>query len=869
MLNESTIYKLNEYLNNNGFIFYEKILRGDLYVCKEDNEAIIIDRDICNSIHPFNYSQYTKEQNSLMYKYDFIYRFVIDDEDDFTNLKEEYERLKNSILDEEEIKNSGVNRTLLEIDPTVPEAYFEQGFIDVFGNESLESVLREEPIIDMNSQTRYIDYLVCTKKGKIAIEENGEVYHHPILIGKERYQRQLTKQNSIVQNNIKVYRWSIEGMKVKDNFYDELKLFIGTKENLTQAQKLSVTRKIKLFKHQEITIKTIDNEREKGEKTFLIVLPTGTGKTEIYIADFIKELNKDKITKILVVVPQTKLRDDTIKKIRKRLIENELEVTVGNDFENMISVVTNSYISRHYYYLDKKAFDYIVIDEAHHVVAPTMIKVVQHFNPNTLIGLTATDKRLDEKKLEDIFGKYEETMSLEEAIKSNLLSPIKAYRIESNIDLSQVRFNGKEYVSTDLQRTLIVPSRDKLIVDTLKKYFHPTINNYKSGIIFCVSISHSEKMAKLMKENGFSCESVSSKNLNSDTCIDNYQDGKIQFLTTCSLLNEGWDSPRTSIIVMARPTLSKVLYTQQLGRGTRKMEGKEALYVFDVVDNYGYYGNISNSPWSLHALFGLNLYKPFSDLFEPEKNISREELLLDTIYEQERKLEPINIFTFEKQYGDYLSDEKLARELFVSTDTVKNWVKNKKITPCVILKVGTTDVNFYSPEVISEIRNKMNLKLHNEETIYDDFFEFINDKNYSLSYKMILMLSVTKAMDVNGECNFDELIEEYCVFYKHRLHNNQVVDRKTCPFNVEYINDKTKMKYNLLINPFEKFERKRFMVHAKDLNYIMFSSSLWEKLNTNDLEKIKKKMFNDLIDYYNNLNDPIDADYWGKYWRIK
>lgn len=76
----------------------------------------------------------------------------------------------------------------------------------------------------------------------------------------------------------------------------------------------------------------------------------------------------------------------------------------------------------------------------------------------------------------------------------------------------------------------------------------------------------------------------------SEKHIQTYQAGRIQFLATCSLLNEGWDSPRTSVIVMARPTMSKVLYTQQLGRGTRTWPGKESLYVIDVVDNYVFTG---------------------------------------------------------------------------------------------------------------------------------------------------------------------------------------------------------------------------------------------------------------------------------------
>lgn len=860
--------KIKNYLNKFGYIMEKELLRGFLFFEKNSNSALMIDCDICNSKNPFSYTQYTKEQNLLMHKFNSLYRFSVDDEEDLEEFKMQFDRIMGNDLDEENLKSSGTNRNLKEIDPSIPEAYFEQAFIEIFGNDSLDSVLREEPFIDINSQTRYIDYLVHTKNGKVAIEKNGETYHHPILIGKVKYKNQLLKQNSIVQNKMKIYRWSIEGMRAKDSFNEELKIFIGNKKELEIAQKLSVTRKIKLFSHQEITLNTIENERKKGEKNFLVVLPTGTGKTEIYIFDMINQMKKYNLRKILVLVPQKPLRNDTIEKIKIRLKNENIEKSVGNNLKDDIVVVTYSYISRNYYELDKECFEYIVVDEAHHSVAPTLRKVIQHFNPKTLIGLTATDKRLDEKKLEDIFGKYEENLTLKEAIEKDILVPIKAFRVESNIDLSEVRFNGKDYVGTDLQRTLIVPSRDKLIVNTLIKYFHSSVNDFKSGIIFCVSIKHAENLAKLMKNEGFSCEAVSGENSKSNDYLEEYQNGKIQFLTTCSLLNEGWDSPRTSIIVMARPTLSKVLYTQQLGRGTRKMEGKEALYVLDVVDNYGAYGTVSNRPWSIHALLRIGDYKPFADILNPYKEPSHEELILDGIYEEERKLKPIDIFTFEEKYSDFYSDEKLARELFVSTGTVKSWVKKGKIIPTVTLNIGKINLNYYSPGYKDEIIKNLDLKIHNELTIYDDFFEFLNEKDYSLSYKMIMLLSIIKIMDVNGECNLEDLIIEYTNFYKSRIIENKKVDRNTCPFDLDYLKDKTKMKQNLLINPFEKFERKRFMHYSKDLNFIMFASSLWEKLSKEDIVKIKVQIFNDLVDYYNRIEAPILEVKWKEYWEI-
>jgi hypothetical protein len=512
-----------------------------------------------------------------------------------------------------------------------------------------------------------------------------------------------------------------------------------------------------------------------------------------------------------------------------------------------------------------------VVDEAHHAPAPTLHKAIQYFFPDTLLGLTATDKRLDEKKLEDIFGQYETSLSLLEAIEKNILVPIKAFRLKSNIDLSSVRFNGKDYYASDLQKNIIVESRDQLIVEMLNKYFVSSALNMKSGLIFCVSISHAKRLAKMMKNKGMSVEAISSQDKKSSLYIKKYQSGKIQFLTTCSLLNEGWDSPRTAIIVMARPTMSEVLYTQQLGRGTRRMGGKEALYVIDVVDNYGFQTGFNNSPWSIHALLGINQYSPWSDVTgRRNQSDDKEELLLAGLYEQERSLEQIDIFTFEQKYPDFLSIEQLARELFVSTSTVNSWLKKGKFTATLSIPIGNKKLFYFSPDQVLDIRVIMNLTVHNELTQYDDFFKFLNEGNYTYSYKIILLLSLLKNMDMNGECNLELLTKSYINFYMDRITLNIAVDREGCPYSdIDNLNNLNYMQRSLLANPFEKFERKRFMYHCKDLNHIAFSTTLWRKINNkDDFLRIKKILFQDLIKYYKSFGGVPNQEELLQYWDI-
>lgn len=213
-------------------------------------------------------------------------------------------------------------------------------------------------------------------------------------------------------------------------------------------------------------------------------------------------------------------------------------------------------------------------DEAHHAVASVLKRVVQYFNTEFTIGLTATDRRPDKKKLETVFGSYTTSLSLKEAMKKGIVARANVYRIETNIDLSEVRFNGKDYVNADLEKRIRVTSRNDLIVDVLKEYFTDGDAAKRQGIVFCVNVNHANEMAKLLNKSGISAVSYTGQTKHPVQVMADFKSKKIRFLCTCNMISEGWDYPELGILVMARPTLSKVLYLQQIGRGLRKTDKK-------------------------------------------------------------------------------------------------------------------------------------------------------------------------------------------------------------------------------------------------------------------------------------------------------
>ena len=428
---------------------------------------------------------------------------------------------------------------------------------------------------------------------------------------------------------------------------------------------------------------------------------------------------------------------------------------------------------------------------------------------------------------------------------------MRAFRLESNIDFSQVRFNGKDFVKSDLNKSVLIPSRNQLIVDVISQYFtKPLIDNElpKQGVVFCVDIKHTKAMAKLLNEHGIKAAAVDGKNR---AGIEAYKKGDVQYLCACDLLNEGWDAPQTSVVVMARPTMSKVLYMQQLGRGTRKFDGKEALYVIDVVDSYG----AALQPWSVHGLFNLSQYQAFADVIQTKKETPNSELMiLEGLHEEPIRIEPINIFNFEKEYGDLLNDEQLARELFVSTGTIKSWLKKGEISADKTLPFGNKTLNFYHKEQVTLIRKNKKLKERTEDSRKDDFFEFLEERDYTFSYKLIFLLAFINNCNDRGEIELDKLTTIYQKFYLDTLEKYDKADKEKSPYNrIEFLKDTKALQSNLLANPFEKFERKRFVYHCKDLNIISFDTVLWEKLTKDCFERINKQYKDDLINYYQKI----------------
>lgn len=851
----SQIIKL---LVENGFrhietLFYyaeSHIMWSDFY--SNENVAIIVDFNICDKQKSiFNYELYTQKQNDYVFSHDLCLRFNCTDLESF---KSRFERLmeRGHLIEfsDDQVMQFGDIHT----DSTALEFDFEKRFEEVYGIDALSYLQRELPLSDVNGRQTFIDFALSTENGMIAVEENGVAYHHPQLIGTEAYQKQLDKQNALSLFGYRIYRFSSMDIRNSEKMNSNILRFFGPKEQFRPSSGFLVTRDVQLYDHQKEALSQIRADRQLRKRVSLIVFPTAAGKSKIIETDIAELLLSNPNLRICIVAPTTAVVDDWQLRMSQLIKRIGGSIRIGRSLSDQIIISTYHLLWSNTYAIEPTFFDYLVIDEAHHVTAPLLKRALKFFTPTYLMGLTATPKEDKESfEFKEIFGEYETQLTIEEAMDRGVISPVRAFRVESNLDLSEVRFNGRNYINADLEKVIRVQSRNELIADVIQEHFSGPGFDSTQGIIFCTSIAHADEMAHILNDNGITALAAHSK-LDNDA-VRIFRESGVRFLTTCSMISEGWDCPQIGIVVMARPTLSKVLYLQQLGRGFRKHPGKECLFVIDVVDQYGSLA----IPWNINSIFNNPYYVPFGD---PRAHYKPGDLIIiNGIKEIAVAIKEISTLTFEQLYGDLLSAEQAARSLFISTGTLITWIQTKKIESDLVIPFGRSKLHFFKPESIEGIREKFELGIHNDDTIYEDFFAFIQENVFTFSFKIIFLLALFKKADVNGEAVIDGVRGLYIRFYLERFDLDIKVDRDGCVYTREYLSNDKLITTSILSNPFEKFERKRFVFYNKDLSKISINTSLWSRLSNNDLSNIQSIMFQHLENYYRDLDGLQNVDY--------
>ena len=342
--------------------------------------------------------------------------------------------------------------------------------------------------------------------------------------------------------------------------------------------------KVKPRIYQEACLGALKNARASGKNKALVVMASGLGKTLTGIFDIKEYLANTPNGRVLVLCHSAAILAQT-KETFKGIFGDEYSYGMYNGLEKAAHRTDFLFanlqsINRHSDEFAPDEFCYVIVDEAHHSPAETYCKAIQHFTPQFLLGMTATPERMDDADLSAIFGSTVFEYRLESAIKDGWLSDVEYHVKTDEIQKLEAYLDSEEKFSlAQLNREVFVPKRDEEIVRIIREEIAE--KDDPTTVIFCQSITHAEKFAELMGD-AVVIHSELEDGLIAER-LEKFRSGDIKTVCAVDMLNEGIDVPRTDVIVFLRVTQSKIVFTQQLGRGLRRTEGKDKVLVLDFV----------------------------------------------------------------------------------------------------------------------------------------------------------------------------------------------------------------------------------------------------------------------------------------------
>lgn len=736
------------------------------------------------------------------------------------------------------------------------EELFVQLFCEAFGPEKIENLQVQYPCVDIYGRHRYIDFALESPESKIAIEIDGETYHNPSKVSENKYADDLLKQNSLIYDNWKVYRWIYSQLeKQPEKVKDELITFLGSSPMFKAFEAdlpVQMGQTIELRDYQQEATENLQKMREDGKTIALLYHATGVGKT-ITAATDAKAVGG----RTLFLVNALKLASQAKETFAKVWPEATLGEYTGSqkDMTQTVIFATVQSISKDLEKFSPTDFDYLIVDECHHAAANTYQKIFTYFHPKFILGLTATPERSDGEDMLELFQNVAHKMDLKTAVERGILVPIRCIRVKTNIDLTDVRINGIKYNSQDLESKLFIPERNQLIVDTYLKYV-----NGKKTVIFCASVDHAAEIAKLLRDSGVKAEAVSGRDRMEvrEKILKDYETGSTNVLCACDLLNEGWDSPHTTVLFMARPTMSKTIYLQQLGRGTRRCPGKEDLLVVDFVDN----ANMFNMPYSLHRVLDIAKYQPMAYVLAPE---NKRKLDQDMLFQGEKPeawldvpidvsdYEIIDLFNWQNSVKDMISQIEFVRMVDVQSETVERYIKDGKVKPDLSIPFGDKRMfHYFREESIRNIAKQYGWDLITPQNMADKFMKFIETMDMSYSYKPVLLKAIYEYMDTSGRAALPDVVDYFIDFYEDRKAHGMIAEKSTSIYQKGGYTRKDVEK-NILSNPFKRFEDMRFLMRCKDVETIEVNPIIFRKLTREDWLHIVDVCDKSLEKYYLRL----------------
>ena len=323
--------------------------------------------------------------------------------------------------------------------------------------------------------------------------------------------------------------------------------------------------------------------RAEGYRRGLVVMATGLGKT--YLAAF--DSQQMQAGRVLFVAH----REEILLQAEASFQRVHPDARVGRytgarkqtDVDLLFASVQTLGQAQHLERFAPDHFDYVVIDEFHHAAAPTYRRLLQHLRPRFLLGLTATPERTDQS---DILSLCDDNLvysrHLFDGIELGLLCPFHYFGIyDETVDYREIPWRNGRFDPQALSNKLATQGRARHALR------HWREQGRQRTLAFCVSRKHADFMAERFRREGIRAEAVyRGSTLERSAALEQLEQGSLQVIFSVDLFNEGVDLPAIDTVMMLRPTESKVLFLQQLGRGLRLHPDKERLVVLDFIGNH-------------------------------------------------------------------------------------------------------------------------------------------------------------------------------------------------------------------------------------------------------------------------------------------
>jgi len=332
---------------------------------------------------------------------------------------------------------------------------------------------------------------------------------------------------------------------------------------------------------QRDAITALEQTRLEGFRRGLVVMATGLGKT--WLAAF--DTARPQFRRVLFVAHREEILRQSLEVFRRVQPDADLGLYYGGAKQSGARILFAGVqtLAGNLDHIEPDRFDYIVIDEFHHAAARSYRRVIEHFQPGFMLGLTATPDRTDSADLLALCSDnlvYE--CPLTEGIERGDLSPFHYFGIADDVDYAPIPWRGGRFDPAALTQAVETQERAQHALDVWRE---------KGGgrtLAFCVTVTHADFMAEFLRSNGVAAVAVHSGLSSAPRAgsVEQLRAGELQVICTVDMFNEGLVVPEIDTVLMLRPTESPVVFLQQLGRGLRRSAGKDVLTAIDFIGNH-------------------------------------------------------------------------------------------------------------------------------------------------------------------------------------------------------------------------------------------------------------------------------------------